>query len=401
MAEKLVQGDSLATEVFDKFNGMADEVNALKASGGGSSGGGAIVELSGESGKLTDEQYLQCTNPTTVIKWFNGSGAHIVYEYWRFASPTYEFKSVYIDADECINNIIEIDQINHSWKRKSTEYSGGGGSADALIDVDSLSFSGTINKNAIYRVTETTCNTFFNGFVNNLGAPVTIHTVDTLPATGEPIYDNIETPTKITGYYQKSDGNVYAWLPTAMGVPNDMWMPLESVLAIENIPYGGFVTSTTGLPNGTVYLFLEYSIKLYHYKEGWQLLGDGNNKSRVFAISASDGVGEDTTEGDYTLMQLGGYSLIQCTELFSRLRSKHLNIASIQYTSRVGGGQGISVPAKLVSTGGHWHLDVNLEGFYQTKSVGLALRDDGVLIYTTDDWNFLALAYFQIVVTTF
>jgi hypothetical protein len=206
MADKLVPGDSLNEEVFNKFNAMADEVNELKESGGSGGGGGsvdidpadfvtiegeqtirgnksfnghvyfngntdlkmvfapqsdgsnvftkgkagqvlktngstvywdddnaysstsggsAIVELSGESGKLTDEQYLQCTNPTTVIKWFNGSGAHIVYEYWRFASPTYEFKSVYIDADECINNIIEIDQINHSWKRTQAAYTVG------------------------------------------------------------------------------------------------------------------------------------------------------------------------------------------------------------------------------------------------------------------------------------
>ena len=189
MAEKIISGDSLQNEFVAKFNGMADEVNELKESSVGS--GGAVVELSGESGTLTDEQYAQCILPNTTIKWLNGSGGNMIYEPWRFVSPTYYFKSVYIDADECINNTIEIDQISHGWKRKSTAYGGGGpqvsvtqtltsgtkigaitvdgkttalyapegggsggssGSADAIIDVEQV-LPPVGNEKAIYRVT--------------------------------------------------------------------------------------------------------------------------------------------------------------------------------------------------------------------------------------------------------
>ena len=268
MADKLVPGDSLNEEVFNKFNGMVDEVNELKESGGGS--GGAVVELSGESGTLTDEQYLQCTNPTTVIKWFNGSGAHSVYEYWRFISPTYYFKSVYIDADECINNIIEIDQISHGWKRKSTEYSGGstvsvtqtltsgtkigaitvdgkttalyapegGGSggggggvpADAIIDVDKL----PEEENAYL---------FKNGakVEEYLMRKVVVYIVDTLPDVGELFL----TSTSCNIYYQKGDDEAYCYLTPDVPPGGNFtgWAGLSSGFGwVSDFGYGGVIT---------------------------------------------------------------------------------------------------------------------------------------------------------------
>lgn len=417
MAEKIISGDSLQNEFVAKFNGMADEVNALKESGVGS--GGAVVELSGESGTLTDEQYEQCTRPNTTIKWTNGSGGNTIYEPWRFVSPTYYFKSVYIDADECINNTIEIDQISHGWKRKSTAYSGGSqvsvtqtltsgtkigaitvdgkttalyapegggsggsGSADAIIDVDKLpaeenaylfqngakveeylmrkvvvrivetlpevgelfltstscniyyqkgddeaycyltpdvppggNFTGWaglssgfgwvsdfgyggvitdesqatdtsrkylvyhageyINTQAIYRVTEFNVSTLFAGMVNSLGKPVTMHVVDTLPTTGEAVMQgDIVSTTGYVIYYQKSDNRPYAWVPTALGVPTDMWLPAEDVLAMQGIPYGGVITSPLDAENqNALYVLVKISIKLYHYKDGWHEIG--------------------------------------------------------------------------------------------------------------------------------
>lgn len=290
MAEKLVRGDSLSNEVYEKFNGMADEVNALKESGGGS--GGAVVELSGESGKLTDEQYLQCTNPSTVIKWFNGSGAHIVYEPWRFVSPTYYFKSVYIDADECINTTIEIDQISHGWKRKSTAYSGGsqvsvtqtltsgtkigaitvdgkttalyapegsspgggGGSvpADAIIDVDKL----PAEENAYL---------FENGekVEEYLMRKVVVHIVDTLPEVGEQLLTGSPSAT-MNVYYQKGDDEAYCYFTENVkpGYNYVGWSTLASGCAVLSITYGGVVTDESQATNSNA-LYLVYHAAEY------------------------------------------------------------------------------------------------------------------------------------------
>lgn len=233
------------------------EFKVIDGSGGS---GGAVVELSGESGKLTDEQYEQCTLPNTTIKWLNGSGGNMIYEPWRFISPTYYFKSVYIDADECINNIIEIDQISHRWTRKSTAYSGGGGSVELTKETitDALGYTPSepvsvihkyttgrnladikvgnlhygiyspyaeciedvlelptsfqqIDDSKIYRITKV--QSLVGGVKNQMpnpitglpdtlsGIPITIHHVETLPENPEYATDSYTAPTKMVFYY--------------------------------------------------------------------------------------------------------------------------------------------------------------------------------------------------------
>lgn len=555
MAEKIISGDSLQNEFVAKFNGMADEVNELKESGGGGSGG-AIVELSGESGTLTDEQYAQCILPNTTIKWLNGSGGNMIYEPWRFISPTYYFKSVYIDADECINNTIEIDQISHGWKRKSTAYSGGsqvsvtqtltsgtkigaitvdgkttalyapegsssgggGGSvpADAIIDVNELpvavvadegylfkngakveeyllrqvvvhivdtlpevgepllvgspavmnvyyqkvddkaysyltpnvkpgynsegwtslesgliyindnSYGGivtdesqatesdtlylvykakNINTKSIYRTKEVVCYTVYNGIANKLGKPVNIITVDTLPATGEPVLDKPSNYTRIIGYYQKSDNNCYCWATTSLGVPMDMWVTLEQMLGMQGLPYGGIITSLEEVQSEEAVYVLKMELpRLYMYENGWK---PKNGITKVFDISIADRItNANETEGDFTLSKLGGFSAKQCTELFGLLRSMYGKIASIQYKTLVsdGGPLGVSVPANLVSWSGIWTLDAYIDPFYKpgnASQYGIALDEFGRVIYDTYDWNLLAVGWFQIVVTIY
>ena len=285
MAEKIISGDSLQNEFVTKFNAMADEVNELKESGVGGGSVGAVVELSGDSGTLTDEQYAQCILPNTTIKWLNGSGGNMIYKPWRFVSPTYYFKSVYIDADECINNIIEIDQISHRWTRKSTAYSGGsqvsvtqtltsgtkigaitvdgkatalyapegggsgggGGSvpADAIIDVDKLP-------------TEENAYLFQNGakVEEYLMRKVVVHIVETLPEIGEPLL--VGSPAVMNVYYQKGDDKAYSYLTPDVkpGYNAEGWTSLESgLIYINDNSYGGIVTDESQATNSdTLYL---------------------------------------------------------------------------------------------------------------------------------------------------
>ena len=261
--------DYLYFEVFDKFNGMADEVNELKESGGGS--GGAVVELSGESGTFTDEQYAQCILPNTTIKWLNGSGGNIIYESWRFISPTYYFKSVYIDADECINNTIEIDQISHGWKRKSTAYSGGGstvsvtqtltsGTKIGAITVDGKTTAlyapegggsggggGSVPADAIIDVEELPAEEnaylFQNGATveEYLMRKVVVRIVETLPEVGELFL----TSTSCNIYYQKGDDEAYCYLTPDVppGGSFTGWAGLSSGFGwVSDFGYGGVIT---------------------------------------------------------------------------------------------------------------------------------------------------------------
>ncbi|MBO7165945.1 MAG: hypothetical protein J6V88_00285 [Kiritimatiellae bacterium] len=293
MAEKLVQGDSLQTEFVTKFNGMADEVNALKEGGGG----GAVVELSGESGTLTDEQYLQCINPSTVIKWkadaMSGTG---YYKAWKFISPTYYYRQIYISENECVSNIIEIDQISHGWVRKSTAYSGGGSDvsvtqtltsgtkigaitvdgkttalyapegggsgggssvpADAIIDVDKL----PEEENAYL---------FENGakVEEYLMRKVVVRIVETLPEVGELFL----TSTSCNIYYQKGDDEAYCYLTPDVPPGGNFtgWAGLSSGFGwVSDFGYGGVITDESQATD-TSHKYLVYNAEEYINKNSF------------------------------------------------------------------------------------------------------------------------------------
>jgi hypothetical protein len=348
MAEKIISGDSLQNEFVAKFNGMADEVNALKESGGS---GGAIIELSGESGTLTDEQYAQCILPNTTIKWQNGSGGNMIYEPWRFISPTYYFKSVYIDADECINNIIEIDQISQGWKRKSTTCSGNGSGGSVVsvkqtltsgTEIGSITVNGTetklyapesiidttpinyvnalptenIKTNEYYLVIDTV-QSWVGGVLNQMpnpsdyfpdmlsGIPITVNMVDTLPSTGEYATDDYNAPTKIVLYYQKSDMELYAYMPEGK-VPTTGETNLGNTWQKANvfliggfyITYRGFISSgdESEALQGHNNLYLFVSGERYRYKGGsWQKVEAGSGANAIIDVESlpTEGINEN------------------------------------------------------------------------------------------------------------
>lgn len=121
---KLLTDDSVNEKLKELI--MSVKIGNLVEESGSSGSGVEVVNLLGESGTLTDEDFTKITNPTTLIKWQSESLQP--YYYFRslsFVSPKYTFARVAISGTSCTLQTIEIDQINKGWTKSSVSYSGG------------------------------------------------------------------------------------------------------------------------------------------------------------------------------------------------------------------------------------------------------------------------------------
>jgi hypothetical protein len=276
MADKLVPGDSLNEEVFNKFNGMADEVNALKESGGGS--GGGSVELTKEA--ITDALgYTPSKEVRVTPKYTNGRNLAFI----GIGNTGY---NIYSPDAECITDVVELPDPDR----------------EHLIDASK-----------IYRVTKV--QSLVGGVKNQMpnpstwlpdmlsGVPINIRHVETLPTTAvEPAYDNLDKPTRFVFYYLvtgekltdwSTDERIYAFLPagthlnTSTTYDVDTWVPVSAFLAHYMITDKGVITSeaeATSSSHSSMYFLAD--IELYHYRNGWQKVSKGVTEKRVSEMIA-------------------------------------------------------------------------------------------------------------------
>ena len=137
MASKLYLGET-HSELVRKFNELVDENKGFE-----------IVELTGDSGTLTEEEYGKLTSGSAIIK-LKSSSSTGIYQYYMpfgFNSHQYTFAKMYISDTECILNLIEIDQINKSWVCKSTTYNCGGITSDEVANMINTAINGALEGN--------------------------------------------------------------------------------------------------------------------------------------------------------------------------------------------------------------------------------------------------------------
>lgn len=264
MAEKIISGDSLQNEFVAKFNGMVDEVNELKESGGS-------VELTKEA--ITDALgYTPSEEVRVTPKYTNGRNLAFI----GIGNTGY---NIYSPDAECITDVVELPD---------KEY---------MIDTSK-----------IYRVAKV--QSLVGGVKNQMpnpstwlpdmlsGIPINIRHVETLPtAAVEPAYDNLDKPTRFVFYYLvtgekltdwSTDERIYAFLPagthlnTSTTYDVDTWVPVSAFLAHYMITDKGVITSeseATSSSHSSMYFLAD--IELYHYRNGWQKVSKGVTEEKV------------------------------------------------------------------------------------------------------------------------
>ena len=173
------------------------------------------------------------------------------------------------------NVTFEVDAENQVVKINA-KGGGSGNSSNTFIDITSIPTQ-NINENAFYRYTENikkfyAVTTTSRNIVDNDGQIMTVEVkdVETLPtvAAAEAVTN---LTSKITLYYQHSDGKVYGAinnviLAAALGVSKQGWY--EPTYAIKN--YAGVIDSVLDAEYGYVYVVREIETKIHilYYKNG-------------------------------------------------------------------------------------------------------------------------------------
>ena len=107
--------------------------------------------------------------------------------------------------------------------------------------------------------------------------------VDSLPEVGEPV--TVDTQS-LLGYYNRQDGNVYGYVPSALGagvgVPAG-WYPFEMLAGAFGVGWSGIVTSVDDAVDDESYRVLIRSYKMYRYDNGWQLIVDNTELEDLFS----------------------------------------------------------------------------------------------------------------------
>lgn len=394
MADKLVPGDSLNEEVFNKFNAMADEVNELKESGvGGGGSTNAIIDvdaLPSDNINLSAIYRIHRIHPVDAHIVYNGGIDTLlgVTATVQAVDTLPEEGSIVIDVPNNKYNFyyqtsdgglygyvrthlvgIEADgwmpfnelKTNFSWSfsyggvisaieeatAENTLYmlynehepelyhykNGWWKVGEAITDVDVLPTE-NIKENTIYRVKEIKAYAAIAGQINSInGCPAYINVVDTLPATGEYIMDDFNSPTRMVAYYQVSDNTGYCWVPGGLVGATDMWMPLGDFLTMMGVPYGGVVTSLEDAQGLDLYILLESNLKLYHYKDGWHKIGveSEDNKGVVETVTDIESITEQQIINLYNAFSQGKNAVI-------RLYGYHESIGVIEQLFPVVGG---------------------------------------------------------------
>lgn len=145
-----------------------------------------------------------------------------------------------------------------------------------------------------------TAYTYFNGAKNDFnGAPVTVNIVDFLPAVGEAIADNAETPSYVIFYYQRKDKQAYGYLPEGLFEGVSGWFS-ASVLFTE-FTGGAFnfaIVNTEAEATDSTTFYLIYqpgACRLYYYRDGWKGMGTtvtSNGSAPLIGDVTSDMLGD-------------------------------------------------------------------------------------------------------------
>lgn len=133
-----------------------------------------------------------------------------------------------------------------------------------------------VNTNAIYRTdlkTGEAAYLFTSGarLDNYNGIKIRVLVIDTLPEVGISAFDNMDSPTLMTLYYQKSDASGYGYM-------NHTWYTMDILCNTFGFDYGGVITSEDQATDATkMYLMYDddyiLSSKLYYYRNGWKGIG--------------------------------------------------------------------------------------------------------------------------------
>lgn len=255
MAEKLKQGDSLATEIFDKFNRLVDEVNGME--GGGSLTAEAIKDALGYTPVDNAGVSKLFSQLTTDID--NG-----------LVQAGYAKNSDKLDGKD---SSYYLDYNNLSNKPSGGGTGGGsGGGGDAIIDVTSLPENP--NPQVLYRVKVgekiTDLYLLFGGEKNVMeGNPVTFEIVDELPEVGK----NALSSAGIYAYFVKSNKTVRLYYGQWMTMADLIAYWFEIPLSYAEEMVAG-VFSTDEIPEiDPSKAYVIYSndeiYELYYYKNGW------------------------------------------------------------------------------------------------------------------------------------
>ena len=314
MAEKLKQGDSLATEIFDKFNRLVDEVNGME--GGGSLTAEAIKDALGYTPVDNAGVSKLFSQLTTDID--NG-----------LVQAGYAKNSDKLDGKD---SSYYLDYNNLSNKPSGGGSSGGtGGGGDAIIDVNFLPGNITkvvalptenIDKNARYGVIKV--NSLVGGVKNQMpnpsthfdflsGIPITVRVVEELPANPEYASVDINAPTEFILYYkpnggklfQTNDDRLYAYIPAGgyfnnmTDHPNDEWIRASTFFSqYLYITSDSFVGKEEDIPypdrHNRIAFMLSYDCYQYDGTT-WKSLGesDGNeaiNKKAFYRVKTDEKV---------------------------------------------------------------------------------------------------------------
>lgn len=258
------------------------KLTELANNSGGSGGGGSyVLELTAESGTLTDEQYnaVVANAPNVVAKVFGGEALCKIVAYAD--GVIYVFQSLSVVDGYEIENCTELSQITvtvNADKTYSVAVDGatlpnkdyvdnavanaGGGSGGGIIDVTELPTE-EIDESALYRVPIGTM--IFNDYIQ----PTDVYIVNTLPAEGVVVSGDGQNMDAV--YYNTADGVLYGYLSETLAAGLNAtagWLTMDALFTALGYQYGGVVASKNdATENGKFYLILEH--RLCYYKNKW------------------------------------------------------------------------------------------------------------------------------------
>lgn len=238
-----------------------DDANAVELGAGGG-GGSYVLELSAESGTLTDEQYnAVVANAPNVVAFVLGElyvpfkstdGTHYEFDYVAGEFPSddsAELISVFVNvnSDKTYNITMNFSSVaTTTYVDNAVANAGGGSSGGGIIDVTELPRGDDINENAIYRLSR--------GLYYGTYKQGTTYIVTQLPSVGEPC--TTDGQTIATTYYNATDKILYGYVPaavgSALGAPEG-WYQISMLLENLGYEYGGNIQTLADMTSTSVF----------------------------------------------------------------------------------------------------------------------------------------------------